>query len=347
MAENEIITIDEQEKLPLMRLIENPAIIRRFEMICGKQAGTAMMGIINAANLNPEIWKCEPMSVINAGLNAAELNLSTAPSLGLACILPYKKWKKQGNDFVVDSIRASFVPMKRGIRELAMRTNKYRVLNSFCVYEGQQWEENQLTGIGRPVGPIVDKSKKIGYGAYLLLVNGYEATYYMEVEKIMAHVERYSPSWDKQKRRIKDNTKWATDFDMMAEGVVLKALIRHKGVMSDKDRRILEDSEREFVDAESVTVSEETIESAEPVTEKKHTEAENLAALGFEPEQPKPIAQPFRTRRQMIIQRWDEVAAQAEYAGIVFDAFDPESATDAEIIEHGKALKAEIEKLGR
>jgi len=264
-----ITVIDEQEKAPLMELLKNPAIVRRFEMACGHQAGTVMLNIINAANANPEIYKCEPLSVINAGLNAAALRLSTSPALGQACILPFKKWKKNGNNWEVESINAQFVPMKRGIRELAMRTNKYRVLNSFCVYEGQEWEENQMTGIGKPVGPIKDKKNVIGYGAYLLLLDGYEATDYMTRAEMMEHVQQYSPSWDKKDSKIRKGSKWETDFDMMAEGVVLKRLIRNKGIISTDDRAKLDAAEygeapqieqaedADFIEAEEIEISPE------------------------------------------------------------------------------------------
>jgi recombination protein RecT len=263
-----IVAVDEQEKAPLMELLKNPAIVRRFEMACGHQAGTVMLNIINAANANPEIFKCEPLSVVNAGLNAAALRLSTSPALGQSCILPFKKWRQINGSWVVESMNAQFVPMKRGIRDLAMRTNKYRVLNSFCVYEGQEWEENQMTGIGKPVGPIKDKKKVIGYGAYLLLFDGYEATDYMTREEMTEHVINFSPSWDKKKSEIRKGSKWDTDFDMMAEGVVLKRLIRNKGVISTDDRAKLdaiesgdapqiEQVEDDIIEAEEMEISPE------------------------------------------------------------------------------------------
>lgn len=262
-----IAVVDEQEKAQLMELLKNPAIVRRFEMACGNQAGTVMLNIINAANANPEIFKCEPLSVINAGLNAAALRLSTSPALGQACILPFKKWRKNNGSWEVERIDAQFVPMKRGIRELAMRTNKYRVLNSFCVYEGQEWDENQMTGIGKPVGSIKDKKNVIGYGAYLLLLDGYEATDYMSREEMNDHVQEYSPSWDKKEKKIRAGSKWDTDFDMMAEGVVLKRLIRNKGIISTDDRALLEQAESGYFSAKDQDGSEQEIIEAETISE--------------------------------------------------------------------------------
>ena len=242
---DDITKIEEQEQHPLRRMLASPEIIKRFEMVCGREYGSLMTNILNAAAVNPEIWDCEPMSVINAALNAATCNLSISPALGFACILPFKKWKRddEGN-WTTDETRASFVIMKRGLREMAMRTNKYRVLNPFTLYEGMEWVEDIMSGRGTVKGMATSK-KPIGYGAYLVLFNGYEATDYMSYEEMMAHVARYSPSWDKREKKIRKGSKWDTDFDMMAEGVVLKRLIRTKGVLSETDKRVLEETEAE------------------------------------------------------------------------------------------------------
>jgi len=158
-------------------LLSKQETVARFELACGKEAGSVMINIINAVNANPDIAKCDPMSVINAGLNAAALKLSLSKSLGQACIVVFdKRVKNKSGEWETKSSTAELILMARGYKHLAMRTNKYRVLNDFFVYDGQSWEENQLTGIGAPVGAIRDKSKIIGYGAYLLLFTGYEAT---------------------------------------------------------------------------------------------------------------------------------------------------------------------------
>jgi recombination protein RecT len=227
------------EVVPLFDMLNKPEILKRFELACGAQAGSVMTNIINAANSNPDILRCEPMSVITAGLNAAAMKLSLAKSLGQACILPFDKYKKNGGSWEVISSSAELIVMVRGIKDMAMRTNKYRVLNSFTVYEGQDWEENQMTGIGKIIGKRTGNNP-VGYGAYLLLFTGYEATKYMSVDEILTHAARFSKSWDKDKKSFKPKSKWETDFDTMAEKTVLKWLIMNKGVINDSDRAILD-----------------------------------------------------------------------------------------------------------
>jgi len=279
--------ISEKETRPLAVMLNNPVILKRFELACGRAAGSVMTNIFTAAAANPEIWDCEPMSVINAALDAATLGLSISSSLGQACILPYKKWKKEGNDWTVESIRASFVPMKRGLVALAMETERYRVLNPFTVYAGQTWVEDQMSGKGHIEGIATHPWTPIGYGAYLVLTNGFEATDYMTKEEIMAHVIRYSPSWDKKKKEIRAGSKWATDFDMMSEGAVLKRLIRTKGVISTKARKILDQVEEEIAGGERIE-SDPVIDAgaspSEPEiskTPRPQTEEERLSDLAL------------------------------------------------------------------
>lgn len=311
-AQSTALALPEEER-PLSLLLARPGVLRKFELACGQQAGSVMINIYNAAAANPEIWNCVPETVINSALDAAALKLSLASSMGFGCILPYKKWGKDAHDnWIVKETRASFVPMKRGIRELAMRTHEYRVLNSFTLKRGQTWDEDQMTGIGHIVGLAESKdAPSVSYGAYLLLFSGYEATEHMTEAEILEHCERYSPSWDKKNKDPKcthkfvKGSKWDTDFDMMAEGVVLKRLIKNKGVMSDQDKQKLEEIDNaesgpdlenlEQYDADTV----DGVVTDAPAPQPKRTETEALKDLGFddEPKKPAPAQpEPARTR---------------------------------------------------
>ena len=281
VTNNSTEIIEAEENQPLSKLMHSQEIISRFELACGREAGSVMINIFNAAAQNPDIWNCEPMSVVNAALTAAALDLSLSPALGLACILPFKKWKKDGNEWEVESIRASFVPMKRGLKDLAMRTDKYRTLNSFTICEGQIWIEDQITGLGRIEGNWNRKAASAGYGAYLELFNGYKATDFMDRGEIMEHVIRFSPSWDKKNKKIRPGSKWETDFDMMAEGVVLKRLIRTKGVLTTKAKKILDEVEKEVngEEADPATLALPAPEEEQKKVEKREVDPNGPGVL--------------------------------------------------------------------
>jgi len=261
---NDIVTT-EQDK-PLWQLMQTPAVVKEFELACGREAGSLMIAIINAANNNPEIYQCEPQTVITAALNSVAVNLSLAPALGQSCILPFNKYKQVNGEWVIESKRAEFVPMLRGIKAMAMRTGEYLILNAFKLYEGQEWIEDQMTGLGHIEGKPTSNEVK-GFGAYLKLLNGFEATTYKTVSEIMEHAKRYSATWDKKKQQFRAKSKWITDFDDQGLKTVMKALIKHKGVISDKDRAILDKLDAEQASAGAPQWSEDVFnenESEEP-----------------------------------------------------------------------------------
>ena len=265
MNDNNAIVVN-TDNHPLMLALNSPAIVKKFEMACGQQAGSVMINIINAANMNPQIWDCEPQTVITAALNISAMGLSLAPGIGQACILPFNKNKKIGNDWITEK-RAQAVIMLRGVKALAMRTNKYRVLNAFPVYFGQEWIEDQRSGIGKPEGPIKDKKQIIGYGAYLQLYNGYEATVYKTHDEILAHAQQYSPTYDKKAGVFKNGSRWLTHFDEQALKTVMKDLIMNHGEISEKDRAALDTVENAATEAGSdwETVKDEEIEHSDIV----------------------------------------------------------------------------------
>lgn len=279
--ENQLATTEETR--PLWKLINAPATMHKFELACGREAGSVMINVINAANTNPEIWECDPQTVITSALNAVAMNLSLVPSMGQATILPYKK-RRNVNGVWTEEKRAELVPMVRGIKAMAMRTGKYKILNEFKVYQGQEWVEDQMTGLGHIEGkPTSDKT--IGYGAFLRLTNGYEATLYMTSEEVMAHAQKFSPTWNKRDKTFYPNSRWITEFDEQALKTVIKKLIKHKGVISDRDRKLLDqlDEETEWdketfeagedkpVDSEAVEVKQAgiTLEDAKNVTNRE------------------------------------------------------------------------------
>jgi recombinational DNA repair protein RecT len=105
-----------------------------------------------------------------------------------------------------------------------------------------------MTGIGHIEG-VAESDTPIGYGAYLKLVKGYEATVYMTKDEVLAHAKRYSPTFDKKENKFKAKSRWLTDFDEQALKTVMKKLIMNKGRISEKDRTMLEQIDTEKADA--------------------------------------------------------------------------------------------------
>jgi len=306
MATNDLTRYAENEKQrPLLALLSRPEQVTRFEQAAGAKAGAVIINIINAANANPEIWECEPQTVVTAALNAATIGLSLAPGLGQAAILPFRKNTKVGDKWETTK-RAQLVIMVRGVKDLAMRTNKYRTLNDFRLYEGQEIVEDQMTGRKTIKGKRTNDNV-IGYGAYMQLFSGYEHTVYWPKEKVIAHAQEYSPTFNKKENKFSSGSRWVTKFDEQAAKTVIKDLIMNHGTISENDRALLKtiDDEREpgfelpFTEEPEV-VDGEMKDAAPEEKRERPTQAENLAALGFgdEPKQAPAPAAPIDYRAE-------------------------------------------------
>ena len=133
MSDQKAMTTTEQDK-PLWKMMNTQEVVKKFELACGREAGSVMINVINAANNNPEIWQCEPQTVITSALNAVSMNLSLAPGLGQACILPFQK-STNVNGVWVKEKRAQLIIMLRGVKAMALRKSFAPILEQKnCTY---------------------------------------------------------------------------------------------------------------------------------------------------------------------------------------------------------------------
>jgi recombination protein RecT len=200
-------------------ILDNPIIKKRFEEVLNKRAPQYMSSIINLVNGDTNLKKCDCMSIIASAMVAATLDLPIDKNLGFAWIIPY-------ND------KAQFQMGYKGYIQLAMRTGQYKTINAIEVYEGDIKRVNRLTGEVEFDETNTKQEKIIGYIAYFRLINGFEKTFYMPVEKMEKHAKRYSQTYKSNKDYIVKNSKWSTDFDAMALKTVLKLLLSKYGILS-------------------------------------------------------------------------------------------------------------------
>jgi recombination protein RecT len=198
-------------------LLSNVNVKRRFEDILGAKANQFMASIINAVNANPELRKCEPTSVISSAIVAATLDLPIDQNLGFSYIIPYQ---------VRGQYKAQFQIGYRGYIQLAIRSGAYKTIHATEVYEGEIKNHNRLTG-EIEYNPEGRKSNRvIGYLAYFKLLNGFEKYYYMSVEEVERHAQKYSKAYNAR------NGTWKNEFHAMAIKTVLKMLLKKYGILS-------------------------------------------------------------------------------------------------------------------
>lgn len=201
---------DEIKKpLTIARLLEDPAIKKRFQETLDKKAPQFISSIINLVKSTKGLAKADPMTVLASALIAATLDLPVDPNLGFAWIVPY------GN-------QAQFMLGYKGYIQLALRTGQYRNINAIPIYEGQLKAWNPLTEEIEIdfEGQLSDAV--IGYAGMFELINGFRKTVYWSKDEILKHKKKFS----------KTDYVWKENFDAMALKTVLRNLLSKWGILS-------------------------------------------------------------------------------------------------------------------
>lgn len=162
------------------------------------------------------LQKCHPELVAMQALKAAALKLPVIKALGFAYIVPYKK----GNDFI-PQLQIGY----KGLIQLAIRTNMYRVIHADKVYEGEYKTANKLTGEFDLTGNRTSETI-IGYFAHFEMKNGFAKTLYMTKQRVDQHAAKYSKSYNTP------GSVWKSEFDAMALKTVVRGLLSHWGYLS-------------------------------------------------------------------------------------------------------------------
>lgn len=220
-----------------------------------KRAARFVSAISSAVATNPQLQKCEPNSIINAGLLGESLNLSPSPQLGQYYMVPY--WNNKEKVFT-----AQFIMGYKGYIQLSIRSGFYKRLNVVAIKEGELIkydplnEEIEVKLIANDFER--EKAKTIGYYAFFEYINGFRKTLYWSFEKMLAHADKYSQAFNaKPTTKIIDgktyklvsfedfrtgnynkadewlySSFWYKDFDGMAYKTMLRQLISKWGIMS-------------------------------------------------------------------------------------------------------------------
>ena len=203
----------------LNNTLDQSGFKKRFDELLGKRAPQFIGSLAALISSTPQVlnvFKNDPVQVIQSALKAAAYDLPIEPSLGYAYILPFGQ-------------TATFVLGYKGMVQLALRTGLYMRLNAVDVREGELVGYDRLTeDIEFAWEPDNDKRAHlpvIGYAAFYRLKNGMEKTLFMTTAEINAH--------EQANRKGKwQNPVWKNHFDEMAKKTVLRRLLSKWGIMS-------------------------------------------------------------------------------------------------------------------
>lgn len=171
-----------------------------------------MVGL--AASRNPRIAQCTPMSVLNAVMTCAELNLYPSATLGTAYFVPYQNRKNRDKPVYECQLIVGY----RGMCTLARRSGEIVSIQAEVVREGDEFElEYGLSPIFRHK-PKGDTSKPVlKVWALAMLKGGGHQMVVMSRDEIEAVRDR---------SRAANDGPWVTDPVEMAKKTAIRRLCK-------------------------------------------------------------------------------------------------------------------------
>ena len=251
----------------------SPAVKQKFSEVLdgnGQQFVASLLSIVTNNNL---LAKATNESIMTTAMKAATLKLPIEPSLGMAYIVPYNRNEKQGNTWVKIN-EAQFQMGYKGFIQLAQRSGQIRNINCDIVYKEEFLRYDKVYGTLHLKEEQVDSGEVEGYFASLELINGFRKMIFWKKEKVIAHAQKYSKTYDKQIGDFKSGTPWKTEFDAMAQKTLIKELLSKYAPLSTELQEAI------IADNEDSNVNE--VKRAKDVTP---PESDNLSDLLGAPEE--------------------------------------------------------------
>lgn len=245
------VAVNGNGKMSLKQFFEADNVQKKFQDMLGKRAAGFITSVLQICSQNALLADADPASIYGAAATAATLDLPLNQNLGFAYIIPYNQKQPDGTFKKVAQFQMGY----KGFIQLAQRSGQFKTISSAPIYEGQIATNDPLKGMtfnweGKKSDVV------IGYAAYFQLINGFEKVWYMDVDQIKRHGQKFSKTYANKYGL------WSTDFDGMATKTVIKLLLSkfapltidlQKAVIADQ-ALIDENENTEYVDHEEVLI---------------------------------------------------------------------------------------------
>ena len=251
----------------------SPAVKQKFSEVLDGNGQQFVASLLSIITNNKLLAKATNESIMTAAMKAATLKLPIEPSLGMAYVVPYNRSEKHGNTWVKIN-EAQFQMGYRGFIQLAQRSGQIRNINCDIVYKEEFLRYDKVYGTLHLKEEQVDSGEVEGYFASLELINGFRKMIFWKKEKVIAHAQKYSKTYDKQIGDFKSGTPWKTEFDAMAQKTLIKELLSKYAPLSTELQEAI------IADNEDSNVNE--VKRAKDVTP---PESDNLSDLLGAPEE--------------------------------------------------------------
>lgn len=250
-----------ENQLTVKNLFGRDEVRNKFQEMLGKRAPSFITSVLQIVASNQYLINADPNSVYHSAAVAATLDLPLNNALGFAYIVPYN----QKDDKGVYRQVAQFQIGYKGLKQLALRSGQFEIMNATDVRKGEIVSHDRLTGYMKfkwvEDEDERDKLPVIGYVSYFKLLNGYSQTFYMTVKKMEKHAKKFSQTYKK------NYGLWKDDFESMAMKTVTKLNLGKNAPLSIEmqkaivfDQAVVNDS-----DTTDVTYVDNTEETTEQV----------------------------------------------------------------------------------
>ena len=314
MANNNALAAQDVNEMRFRDVIQTLKFQNLIKQTLGnpKKVERYTAAIISAVNTNPELQKCDALSIVSGSLLAESLNLAHSPQLGQYYLVPFNN-RKQG------TTNAQFILGYKGYIQLATRSGNYKKINVMEIKEGELVSYNPFDEdiVLNPIQDVDERVKTptMGYYAMFEYINGFKKVIYWSKAQMLAYADKYSPAFSAEGGTIKTqygekhkvssddyiagnyNKKdewmyssfWYKDFDSMAKKTMLRQLISKWGVMStdmvqalDTDNSVIKIDKGNF--AADIPESENLFDNTSDTVEtlEVDTETDEVTEVNFD-----------------------------------------------------------------
>ena len=221
----------------------SPAVKQKFSEVLDGNGQQFVASLLSIITNNKLLAKATNESIMTAAMKAATLKLPIEPSLGMAYVVPYNRSVKHGDTWIKIN-EAQFQMGYKGFIQLAQRSGQIRNINCDIVYKEEFLRYDKVYGTLHLKEEQVDSGEVEGYFASLELINGFRKMIFWKKEKVIAHAQKYSKTYDKQIGDFKSGTPWKTEFDAMAQKTLIKELLsKYAPLSTELQEAIIADNE--------------------------------------------------------------------------------------------------------
>lgn len=197
-------------------------LAKRQEIIASSAASMIdperMRGVVlSAFTRNPELWECDPVTVVRAVVEAAQVGLEPTGAIGGAHLVPRWNSKRRVKE-------AQLTIDYRGLAMLARRSGEVARITARAVREKDDFDYQQGTEEWLRHKPFLDgdPGPYTHFYAIAHFRDGGAQFVVMSAAQVLAHRDRFAP-------RNKDRQvvgPWATDYEEMAKKTALRNLAK-------------------------------------------------------------------------------------------------------------------------